>query len=191
MEIARDRDTSRQPQPSAELRKKTWTSVSACLEHDHRVLDAIVADVEGFVQGRDLVVAAEYFALFRRRLEAHIDAEETLLFPFFERATSRNGPTSVMRREHGDIRQVMSALSAALAGGEKSPSGPCGCSCSAKANPLALLDELKRVLESHNEKEERVLYPAIDANAAIGGELTELVGRVEACLERGNANGGT
>jgi len=148
--------------------------VSACLEHDHRLLDALLLDVGGFVQTGDFQMAAEHFGHFRRQLATHIDAEETILFPVFERAGSCgcSGPTSVMRREHIEIRRLLDAVSDGLA---------------ARESGLVLLprlEELSQLLESHNEKEERVLYPQMDASARASGEITDLVARVQAYLER-------
>jgi iron-sulfur cluster repair protein YtfE (RIC family) len=152
--------------------RNTWKSVSSCLEHDHRVLDELVKNVDAFVQERDFENAAEFLKPFRARLETHIEAEETILFPLFELKTGCNGPTSVMRREHRDILRVMGALSVALAG------------CATVTDPQSLLAELRLALDSHNEKEERVLYPAIDGTATASGELDELVASVEAFLTR-------
>jgi iron-sulfur cluster repair protein YtfE (RIC family) len=144
--------------------------VSACLEHDHRLLDAILTDVEAFVQDRALDVAAEYFSMFRGRLEAHIEAEEALLFPQFESGCSCHGPTSVMRREHAEIRRLLQALALALSRAEKNSEVP------------GQLAELTHLLDSHNVKEERVLYPEIDARLRTSGELNDLLIRLEAFL---------
>jgi hemerythrin-like domain-containing protein len=136
------------------------------------MLDAIFGDVDGYAQEREFELAAGYFALFRQRLETHIDAEETLLFPLFELQAGWHGPPAVMRREHADIRWMLRALSEALAGG------------AATVDPMSLIRGLARLLESHNAKEERMLYPAIDRSATTAGVLDELVGRLEAFLER-------
>jgi hemerythrin superfamily protein len=147
-------------------------TVSACLEHDHRNIDALLRDVEVFVQEGTLEVADQYFVLFRRRLEAHMDAEETILFPRFEEATRCNGPTTVMRNEHAEMRDLVEVLSIGLSGRE------------ARIDPLNVLEEIEHVLASHNAKEERVLYPQIDRAAEAAGDLGDLVARLEAFLRR-------
>jgi iron-sulfur cluster repair protein YtfE (RIC family) len=116
----------------------------------------------------------QYFGHFLRQLATHIDAEETILFPAFERAGSGScsGATSAMRREHAEIRRLMAAVSGGLVVGE-----------SALALSL-LLQELTQLLESHNRKEEHVLYPQFDARAHESGEIADLVARVQACLTR-------
>jgi iron-sulfur cluster repair protein YtfE (RIC family) len=148
--------------------------VSACLEHDHLLLDALLIDVGAFAQTGNFQMAAEHFGHFRRQLATHIDAEETILFPTFERAgsCSCSGPTTVMRREHIEIRRLLDAVSGGLA---------------ARESTLVLLprlQELTQLLESHNQKEERMLYPLMDAGARARGEMTDLVARVQAYLER-------
>jgi iron-sulfur cluster repair protein YtfE (RIC family) len=144
-------------------------SVSECLGHDHRVLDSMLIDIEAFVQERSFDLAMEYLAPFHKRLETHMDAEEVILFPTYERATGCDGPTTVMRREHAEIRRLMRALRASLSG------------TGMPADPLHLLEEIARVLESHNAKEERVLYPEVDARVA-AGQIAPLVARVETFL---------
>jgi regulator of cell morphogenesis and NO signaling len=76
--------------------------------------------------------------------------EEDLLFPMWEEKTGmvEDGPTPVMRFEHSQIRQYLDAIHHKVAG----------------RNPDTDREEqaLLQVLGSHNRKEERALYPAID-----------------------------
>lgn len=146
--------------------------MSACLQHDHRVMDAILTDVGAFIKEGELPVAAQYFAHFRTRLSTHIELEETIVFPTYELVTGCTGPTTVMRREHAEIRRLLDAVGRGLAGE------------GASAGPAALLDELARMLDGHDEKEECVIYPAVDANTG-AHELGVLVRRIEAFIERG------
>jgi hemerythrin-like domain-containing protein len=76
--------------------------------------------------------------------------EEDLLFPLWEEKTgmSEGGPTFVMRSEHRQIGQQLEAIHDKVA--EQNPE--------TDQEEQALLD----LLGSHNMKEERVLYPAID-----------------------------
>lgn len=149
----------------------TWDSVSACLAHDHRVLDAILTDVDTFTRKGELCVAAKYLAHFRARIATHMDLEEAILFPAYELATGCTGPSTVMRREHAEIRRLLEALGDSLAGGNA-------------ANAPFLLDVLARFLDGHDEKEERVIYPAVDANVG-ACELGVLVRRIETFIELG------
>ncbi len=144
-------------------------TVSACLTHDHRVIDGILGDVEALVRERNLAAAAEAFVLLQTRLNSHIDLEEGVLFPVFEEVTACNGPTSVMRGEHADFRRLMTAVNASL----QTPQHD---------EPLQLVLELARTLGSHNVKEERILYPKTDAGLSDAAR-SELVARIEALLE--------
>jgi hemerythrin superfamily protein len=143
-------------------------NVSSLLEHDHRGIDALFSAVEGLISGRDRPAAAEALLTFQKRLDAHIAAEELVLFPAFEEATAFSGPTRVMRSEHGDFRRLMAEIRTALEGGSD-------------RDPLPLVQELGRSLHGHNLKEERVLYPQMDANLR-GPQLEELVTRIAFAL---------
>ena len=144
-------------------------TVSALLENDHRSIDAMFTDVEALILERNCTGASTAFQTFQKRLEAHIAAEELVLFPAFEEATACNGPTSVMRSEHGAFRRLMTEIHTALEG-------------ASERDPLPLFQELGRTLSSHNVKEERVLYPKMDANLD-GGQRRELVSRIAIILE--------
>ena len=81
--------------------------------------------------------------------------EEDLLFPLWEKKTgmSEAGPTSAMRTEHRQIGQLLEAIHRKVAA--QNPDSD--------QEEQALLD----ILGSHNRKEERALYPAIDQVASL------------------------
>ena len=91
------------------------------------------------------------FILFKSELERHIIWEEDILFPVFERKTGikDGGPTSVMRTEHIQIKNHLQEIKKKLHA--KKIQDPC-------KEEVALF----KMLESHNEKEENILYPGID-----------------------------
>ena len=91
------------------------------------------------------------FILFKSELERHIIWEEDILFPVFERKTGikDGGPTSVMRMEHVQIKNHLQEIKRKLH--TKINQDPC-------KEEVALF----KVLESHNQKEENILYPGID-----------------------------
>ena len=77
-----------------------------------------------------------------------------MLFPAFEDATGmRMGPTQVMRMEHEQMRAMMNAAAAALAGGDRE-------------GFLGQVDSLLITMQQHNMKEENVLYPMCDQHLA-------------------------
>ena len=95
--------------------------------------------------------AESVFLFFKSELERHIIWEEDILFPVFERKTGikDGGPTSVMRMEHIQIKNHLQEIKRKLHA--KKIQDPC-------EEEVALF----KLLESHNQKEENILYPGID-----------------------------
>lgn len=143
-------------------------SISEYLEHDHLRLDGMLFEVERLLAEGALAHARERLAEFCCGLDRHITVEEEILFPHFEQATGlTNGPTTVMRTEHVEIRRWMANAAAALADGQTT----------AFADAVG---RLKGVLMPHNMKEERILYPMADHAAAGLQGQDSLVRRMEA-----------
>lgn len=124
-------------------------TISAFYEQDHDRLDELFKTFQKFKRS-DFSKAKEAFKDFKFGLQRHIVWEEDLLFPLWEEKTgmSEGGPTFVMRAEHRRIGQQLEAIHDKVA--EQNPDSD--------EAEQALLD----LLGSHNMKEERVLYPAID-----------------------------
>ena len=142
--------------------------VTEYLETDHRRLDALLTNIAHLSQAASFPAAAARFAEFACGLNRHIDAEESILFPAFERMTGMaGGPTVVMRMEHVEIRRGMDAVSQALAARD-----PARCA--------AAIDALGDSLSSHNMKEEHILYPTTDRVAGSEAARDELVTRLQA-----------
>jgi len=121
------------------------------LADDHDRLDGLFADAVRLVEAGDHAMAGPTLASFVAGLVRHIRLEEEVLFPRFEHATGMvSGPTTVMRREHRLIENVLTGLTEALEAGDR-------------AAFAALRGELLAILEPHNEKEEAVIYPMTDA----------------------------
>jgi len=95
--------------------------------------------------------AESIFLFFKNELERHIIWEEDILFPVFERKTGikDGGPTSAMRTEHIQIKNHLQEIKRKLHA--KKIQDPC-------KEEVALF----KTLESHNQKEENILYPGID-----------------------------
>lgn len=151
-----------------EIRRRSSTGpreVRDFLGGDHRRLDAILRDAARRAQG-SFADALERFAEFRCGLERHIEMEEQILFPAFERATGMTGgPTTVMHLEHVEIRRLLEAIGASLRAEDF-------------AGLLNAVREFTTVLGEHNAKEEDVLYPTVDH--ALGGSVRdELVRRMQ------------
>jgi hemerythrin-like domain-containing protein len=87
--------------------------------------------------------------------------EEELLFPMWEEKTGmvEDGPTPVMRFEHEQIQKLLDAIYLKVESQD----------LNSDQEEQALLN----LLSSHNRKEERALYPAID-NVWRSNERTKL-----------------
>jgi regulator of cell morphogenesis and NO signaling len=123
-------------------------TVTAYFEQDHNRLDALLTTFHE-MKRTDFALAKERFREFKFGLQRHIVWEEDLLFPLWEqRSGITEGPTAVMRAEHKRIGAALEALHIKVNQGDPE--------CEAEEQALSAL------LEAHNLKEERILYPAID-----------------------------
>lgn len=126
-------------------------TVTEYFEKDHDRLDEEMRQFRQ-LKRKNFDEAKPHFREFLTGLQRHIVWEEEVLFPTFEEKTGINdgGPTAVMRSEHLQIKGFLDALHEKVR--RKDPDSD--------AEEISLLS----VLSAHNEKEERILYPAIDAN---------------------------
>ena len=121
-------------------------TLASALEREHREIDAAIA--AGHLQ--------RAFDALRR----HIYLEEEFLFPPM-RDAGFVAPIFVMLREHGELWRTMESIESASAGPVNAPPDAC----------RALLAQL----ETHNAKEEAILYTHADGvlDAPAGGRLLE------------------
>lgn len=124
-------------------------SVNDFMSLDHDRLDNIFKE---FVINRKKKseVAKKLFSEFKLGLEKHIVWEEEILFPIFEKKTGmfNMGPTMVMRMEHEEIKKILNEILKLIS----------------KNNfkTEKLEKQFVEILTGHNDKEEMMLYPAID-----------------------------
>jgi regulator of cell morphogenesis and NO signaling len=123
--------------------------ISEFFEQDHDRLDDLYKSYQA-AKAVDFPAAKEHFESFRSGLLTHIRYEEEILFPLFENRTGMftSGPTAVMREEHRQIKGHLQAIDQKLLNND--------ASCDFEEGRLLA------VLAIHNEKEEEILYPAID-----------------------------
>ena len=128
-------------------------TISAFFEQDHDRLDELFKTFQK-LKRIDFAKAKEAFKAFKFGLQRHIVWEEDLLFPLWEEKTgmTEDGPTVAMRVEHRRIGQQLEAIHSKVAEQNQG----------SDQEEQALLD----LLGSHNRKEERALYPAIDQVAS-------------------------
>jgi regulator of cell morphogenesis and NO signaling len=126
----------------------TNTTITNFYETDHDQLDGLFREFQR-MKRTDFAHAEKSFSLFKSGLERHIRWEEEILFPLFEKKTGIiSGPTQVMRIEHERIKRHLGAIHWSVQMHDMETDG----------EERSLLE----VLSAHNEKEERILYPAID-----------------------------
>nr|MBL8410612.1 hemerythrin domain-containing protein [Dechloromonas sp.] len=144
------------------------TSIRNLLTDDHRHCDDLLADAEQAVGKGNLDAARAAFSHFHQAMLAHFAVEEQALFPAFEAKTGmRMGPTQVMRQEHIQMRELLTAAAAALEGGEID-------------DYLGQAETLVIMMQQHNMKEENILYPMCDQHLA--AELPEVLAHLETGL---------
>jgi hemerythrin-like domain-containing protein len=135
--------------------------IAETMARDHAACDERFGDAEAAAAAGDLPRAGEALAAFAAALERHLGVEEDALFPAFERRTGMaDGPTEMMRIEHGEMRELVRSLGAALDAGDA-------------AEFLGLADTLNVLMQQHNLKEEQVLYALLDE--ALGDEADALL----------------
>ncbi|MBI3525630.1 MAG: hemerythrin domain-containing protein [Betaproteobacteria bacterium] len=147
--------------------------IGQILPHHHRHCDVIFTAAEKSAQRGNWTECDAACEQFSRQLLAHFDAEESLLFPAFESASGmREGPTQVMRLEHGQMRQLLGQLGAArLARDAETFAG--------------VAETLLILMQQHNMKEENILYPMCDR--VLEAQTEQLAAQLQARLELENA----
>jgi iron-sulfur cluster repair protein YtfE (RIC family) len=137
-------------------------TLSAALEREHRDIDRNLAlFTEGLDHGEWRIQPLDSAGKALRR---HIYLEEEMLFPSLREA-GQVAPVAVMLREHGDIWLALDELQqAAVVGGDGTVA-------------RRACERLQYLLEAHNEKEERILYPQADVvvDAATSSRLRDLL----------------
>jgi len=143
------------------------TTIFEFMSMDHDRLDNLF-DAFKNLKKSDISGAKKSFLDFKAGLQTHIAWEENILFPIFERETGMRdtGPTAVMRMEHGQIKNLLEEIDQQVLAGDSEESDE------AETNLL-------EVLGSHNQKEENILYPAID-NLANEQEKEQAIAKMTA-----------
>jgi len=126
------------------------TTIQQAFSADHRDCDETLASVEKGLIAKAGAESDKAFARFRAQLEGHFNAEEQTLFPALEAAFSDgSGPVAVMRSEHTQVRELCDQVQDLIDRGDFE-------------RAAEAVDTLFSLLQSHNIKEEQVLYPMCD-----------------------------
>ena len=139
-------------------------SIRELLGNHHRECDVFFASIEQAISASDWKNASARFAQFEKAMQQHFDVEETILFPAFEARTGMTmGPTAVMRSEHAQIRELMSAAAESIAAHDAEEYD-------------GYAETMHIMTQQHNMKEENVLYPMCDQH--LSAEVPALVGQM-------------
>jgi iron-sulfur cluster repair protein YtfE (RIC family) len=124
-------------------------TIVSVFQQDHQEIDQALEQYRS-LKHSNVQAAKDSFKRFLTGLQRHIVWEEELLFPVWERKSGMTGggPTQVMRLEHRRIADLLNAIH------EKVQARNTGTEEEER--------QLVELLASHNMKEERILYPAID-----------------------------
>jgi iron-sulfur cluster repair protein YtfE (RIC family) len=142
------------------------TTIAEHMATDHRRCDEIFADAEALVAKLDWESGTARFKEFREAMAHHFSMEEEVLFPAFEECSGQTmGPTQVMRGEHAQMGQLLEDMSQALGGRDRE-------------SYLGLSETLMIIMQQHNMKEEKMLYPMADQLP--GSDVEELLQKMEA-----------
>ncbi|HYA96289.1 MAG TPA: hemerythrin domain-containing protein [Terriglobales bacterium] len=144
-------------------------TIAQTLSDDHKRCDALFAQCEAAVLEQRWVDAAVCHAQFCRAVDAHLTAEESVLFPAFESAVGEQaGPTQVMRQEHAQMREILEQMTQAA--------------WQRQREAYAELGEMLLILiQQHNLKEENIVYPMCDRSLA--QKVDEITARLAKLLE--------
>ncbi len=133
-------------------------TLSNHMADNHHHCDELFATAEQAVESEQWPQAAEAHQGFIDAMERHLKAEEELLFPAFEEASGMTeGPTSMMRHEHEQMRSLFAQMSQAL-------------QAQRSDDYLGASETLLIMMQQHNAKEEQILYPMLDQMLAAQAE---------------------
>jgi len=125
-------------------------TITALLTDQHNICDVLFAQTEQAVAAQDWALATAHFNAFHSATADHFNREEQVLFPAFESFTGNaQGPTSVMRFEHTQMRELFDELKNALNQQDSD-------------EYLGLSESFLMLIRQHNAKEEQILYPMTD-----------------------------
>lgn len=123
--------------------------LTGVLTGEHRKLDQLWNEVQKAADSGAAAAGAR-FETFALELRRHIRDEEEILFPGFDERTGMTaGPTAVMRMEHRQMEALLQELGLEFG----NPGSP---QIGEQTGALSAL------LDSHDKKEEGMLYPMMD-----------------------------
>ena len=136
-------------------------TLTDCMSTHHHACDELYAEAEEAAQGGRWQACYTATGAFVAAMEAHFGAEENTLFPRCQAANPvAQGPVSVMLGEHRLMRELFAELELAARGRDADAW-------------LAAGDTLVILMQQHNLKEERILYPLCDHAIPAAADLAD------------------
>ncbi len=133
-------------------------SFLALLEIHEQLNELFLQHQEALLQ-RDVATAQQRLRTYARELLAHMQVEEELLLPVYERAGRiPGGPVEFFTGEHQRMREFLSRFAAALEELQENPAAP-------DRRIIRLFDEeavYKHLAEHHDARERNIFFPALD-----------------------------
>jgi hemerythrin-like domain-containing protein len=135
-------------------------TISSFLTQDHRACDEEFANMENAVASENWEESNTKLNKFTENLLHHFDMEEKVMFPAFEDKTGMTqGPTTMMRMEHDQMRGLLEDLKTDVLETNKN-------------HFFGVSESLMMLMQQHNMKEEQMLYAMAD------NHLTDVVSDV-------------
>jgi uncharacterized protein (DUF2249 family)/hemerythrin-like domain-containing protein len=129
-------------------------SVSEFVGHEHQRLTAMFTAIASLVAEARCMEAASAYLEFRCAVIRHLEAEEQILYPRYEKVTGiSGGATADLRAQHVTIRRLMDDLARAIDGRQQDE-------C------RRIIDVFAALLATHTEKEEQIICRETDRAAA-------------------------
>lgn len=123
------------------------TDISNYMSTKHHECEDHFSMVESSVEADDWANAQAYWQQYVEELELHIEVEESILFPEFEKSSGMtNGPTKILRLEHGQISEIMTNIKSVILTKNKELFSE-------------LSQTLRKLMQQHYMREEQILYP--------------------------------
>jgi hemerythrin-like domain-containing protein len=125
----------------------------------HEQLNELFLQHQEALLHAEIAMAAQRLREYERELLAHMQVEEELLLPVYERAGRiAGGPVEFFTGEHRRMREFLQRFAAALEELKKDPA-------ELSRRLIRLFDEeavYKQLAEHHDARERNLLFPALD-----------------------------
>jgi len=133
------------------------SSIKEYLSEDHGRCDELFALMED-AAAKSIESAKEAYEEFAKNTEKHFQMEERVMFLEFEQKTGMTqGPTTIMRHEHTQMRGLLEEMRKAIEAKDKDKF-------------FGNSETLMILMQQHNMKEEQMLYPMAQQHLSADAE---------------------